>query len=95
MKRLPFGNSAVAPRPAPECTPQRDRRARATLERALGALSLPDPGVRETISRYEAHNDRSLFKSLHELQRQQAARRGDAVTAPVVVDVTGVSDGDQ
>lgn len=56
--------------------------------------SLPEPPVMEKLSRYEAHIDRSLFKTLHELQRLQAARRGDAVPAPVVVDVdvTGVAD---
>ena len=50
----------------------------------------------DTIPRYEPHIDRSLYEALHKLQRLQAARRGEAVPAPVVVDVdvTGVSDGD-
>jgi len=38
-------------------------------------------------SRYEAHIERGLYKALHELQRLQAARSGQAVAAPVAVDV--------
>jgi hypothetical protein len=51
----------------------------------------------DTIPRYEPHIDRSLYEALRELQRLRAARRGDAVPAPVVVDVevTGVSGGEQ
>ena len=43
-------------------------------------------------TRYEAHIERGLYKALHELQRLQAARSGEAVPAPVAVDVevTGV-----
>ena len=55
--------------------------------------SLPEPAIRDNLSRYEAQIDRSLYKTIHELKRLQADRRGDAVTAPVVVDITG--DGDQ
>ena len=39
-----------------------------------------------TLSRYESTLERSLFKALHELQRLQAERQGDAVP-PEAVDV--------
>jgi len=39
------------------------------------------------LSRYETSIERSLHRTLHELQRLQAARRGETVPAPVVVDV--------
>ena len=42
--------------------------------------------------RYEASIERGIYKALHELQRLQAARNGQNVPAPVVVDVD-VSDG--
>jgi len=37
--------------------------------------------------RYETSIERGLYRALHELQRLQAARRGEAVAAPVAVDV--------
>ncbi len=42
--------------------------------------------------RYESHIERGLFHTLHELQRLQAARKGQPVAAPAVldIDVTGV-----
>lgn len=39
------------------------------------------------LSRYEAGIERAFFRSLHELQRLQAARLGQAVPVPAVVDV--------
>jgi hypothetical protein len=44
------------------------------------------------LSRYEAALERSLFRSLHELQRLQASRGGAAVPPPVAVDVTLLED---
>lgn len=41
----------------------------------------------ESVVRYEGSIDRALFRSLHELQRLQAARRGQDVPAPGVLDV--------
>lgn len=45
------------------------------------------------LSRYEAGVERGLYKALHELQRMQATRRGDAVPPPQVVDATIGGDG--
>ncbi len=39
------------------------------------------------LSRYETSLERGLYRALHELQRLQAARTGQAVDAPRVVDV--------
>jgi hypothetical protein len=47
----------------------------------LGATSL------QSITRYEAHLERSLYRALHEYQRLQGLRAGGKVPAPVVVDV--------
>jgi hypothetical protein len=43
--------------------------------------------VMSKLMRYESHIERGLYKALHELQRLQAARSGERVPAPVVVDV--------
>ena len=44
-------------------------------------------GSIEKIIRYESFIEKSIYKSLHELQRIQAVRSGDKVPAPLVVDV--------
>jgi hypothetical protein len=41
----------------------------------------------QLISRYEATLERSLYKALHELQRLQAARNGQAVLLPQTIDL--------
>ena len=40
-----------------------------------------------TLHRYEAATERGVFRALHELQRQQAARRGEHVPPPMALDV--------
>ena len=47
---------------------------------------LPDERELEKISRYETTLERSLVRSLHELQRLQAARNG-GISAPMALDV--------
>ena len=44
--------------------------------------------------RYQSHIERSMYRALHELQRLQAARRGEKVAAPTAIDiaVSGVSE---
>ncbi len=39
------------------------------------------------ISRYETSMERSLFKTLHELERRQALRQGKEVPVPLAVDI--------
>ena len=40
------------------------------------------------LHRYEAHIERGLYRALHELQRLQATRQGQAVPAPMALDIT-------
>jgi hypothetical protein len=42
----------------------------------------------QNLSRYETTIERSLQRALHELERWQARRKGEAVMAPIAVDVT-------
>ena len=39
------------------------------------------------LSRYETTSEGGMFRAMHELERLQAARAGQSVSAPVVVDV--------
>ena len=41
----------------------------------------------ERIMRYEASIERGIFKSLHELQRLQAIRKGEKISAPIALDI--------
>ena len=45
------------------------------------------PDALSKLSRYETTIERGLYRALHELQRLQAIRTGQAVTPPVAVDV--------
>jgi hypothetical protein len=59
--------------------------------RNLGYAFLSDaegPQCLGKLSRYESGLERSMYRALHELQRLQAARAGQAVPPPVTVDVT-------
>lgn len=47
----------------------------------------------DLVMRYESHLERSLHKTLHELERMQALRAGQSVSAPMVIDVTTDNDG--
>jgi hypothetical protein len=58
------------------------------LDRHRRANLLPAETEMSRITRYEASIERSLYKSLHELQRMQAVRQGQHVPPPVAVDVT-------
>lgn len=53
----------------------------------LRTSSMVENGGIEKIIRYENSIERSIYKSLHELQRIQAERRGEKITAPVAIDV--------
>jgi hypothetical protein len=50
------------------------------------ALLLPDETL-DKVSRYETTLERSLFRTIHELQRLQAARTGGPLLPPASVDV--------
>jgi hypothetical protein len=40
------------------------------------------------LTRYEAALERSMYRALHELERAQAARQGERVALPTMLDVT-------
>lgn len=44
--------------------------------------------VLELVTRYGASAERSMMAALHEIERRQARRQGQAVAAPLAVDVT-------
>lgn len=47
-----------------------------------------------TLSRYEAALERSMYRALHQLERTQAARNGEAVPVPEAIDIdVAVSEG--
>lgn len=68
----------------------------ASPEHDLKSISLGEAVTRQIqtndvigkLHRYEAHIERSLFRCLHELQRLQASRQGQAVPAPMALDIT-------
>lgn len=65
---------------------------RQAFERACAANILPDQDVVERVIRYEAHLNRQLLTSLHELEALQARRMGRA--APLArLDVAGLPEG--
>jgi len=63
------------------------RDAETTLRQGLRSrLLLPAQGL-EKIARYETHLERSLHKTLHEIQRLQALRAGNPRALPMALDV--------
>lgn len=63
-----------------------DTRAAAVDEERRERL-IPDETTLNKVSRYEAHLERSFFRTLHELQRLQAARSGMVLPPPAAVDL--------
>ena len=63
-----------------------DYRTQFTLGRIIHE-DLKTRNALTTFQRYESAIERSLFKSLHELQRLQSARHGGSAPIPVALDV--------
>lgn len=57
------------------------------LERFRRKWLIPGDATLDKVSRYETALERSFYKNLHELQRLQAKRTGEAVPAPSVMDI--------
>jgi hypothetical protein len=57
------------------------------LERENRSRMLLEPSVLGTVTRYESNLERSFFRTLHEIQRLQAARSGAVVPLPAALDV--------
>jgi hypothetical protein len=63
------------------------RRVQAKEARLRQQRLLPNEKALTTITRYESHLSRQTLQALHELQRLQAVRAGQAVPAPAALDV--------
>jgi hypothetical protein len=59
----------------------------------IGAVFECSPGEMTRLSRYEIALDRTLHRAYVMLERRQARRRGEAVPAPISVDVTSEIEG--
>ena len=64
-----------------------DMRMKFTLGRVM-LENLKSLNTLSTFHRYESSIQRTLFKSLHELQRLQAARHGGPATIPAALDLS-------
>lgn len=75
---------SVASRARRELQKARDAAGLAShaLDRARRQRLLPSPVVLEQVVRYEAHLERCLFRTLHELERRQSRRAGMPVVPP-------------
>jgi hypothetical protein len=70
-----------------ECWRKADIGVREDID--IAAAFDSDPNEMSALSRYEASLDRSLNRAYVQLERRQARRRGEAVSAPIAVSVTG------
>jgi len=95
-----MGHTTLDPKDAPKSERENCREAIQLEQDAIRASVSPDTsmgrafihdakteGALTRLSHYEASMERGLFRSLHELQRLQAARAGQAVAPPMVLDV--------
>ncbi len=75
---------------------QKERRNYLDKDEGVGGAFINAARHDDTFSkfcRYEAHIERGMYRALHELQRLQAARSGDKVSPPAVLDVNVSQDG--
>jgi hypothetical protein len=87
---LPHGDVTVIDEAAHAAALERGRQAAVRKEGdipMLGRAFLAHEGTFAALSRYESNIERGAYKALHELQRLQAARSGQAVPLPVAADV--------
>ena len=66
-------------------------------QETLAATFLHDatgPNALAKVARYESALERGLYRALHELERLQARRAGEAVPPPAAVEVNGAALGD-
>jgi len=73
-------------REANEARTRYEERA-AEADRGVRKALLPEDKTLDKLSRYEAHLERGLFRTLHELERLQASRSGAALPPPAALDV--------
>ena len=63
------------------------RKAKASDLAMIGDAFTRDTEALAKLSRYEASISRNLFRTLHELERRQAARQGKDVPVPLALDI--------
>lgn len=66
---------------------ERRRRWKLLLDRENCSRTLLEPEILDKVARYESGLERSFFRTLHEIQRMQAARTGAVVSPPAAIDV--------
>jgi hypothetical protein len=66
---------------------ERQRRGKMEFDRLIHGRMLLEPDILDKVARYEGALERSLFRTLHELQRLQAAQSGVAIPPPAAVEV--------
>jgi hypothetical protein len=66
---------------------ERAQRWKLLLDRENCSRTLLEPEVLDKVARYETGLERSFFRTLHEIQRLQAARTGAVVSPPAAIDV--------
>lgn len=59
------------------------------LQAIRSHLSLPDKEAMERILRYETTINRQLFQAMNQLERLQRQRKGEAVPAPINIEISG------
>jgi hypothetical protein len=55
------------------------------VESEILSRSLPPAGPSDKILRYDAHIERQLYRAMHQLERLQRLRKGEAVPPPLTV----------
>ena len=105
LEGLDFPGITIVNKQAHDKAMKAAKKARSLQEQELPTLGLAflkdarRNSALSNVSRYEATINRAVYRTLHELQRRQAAREGGKVLAPLAVDVnvdvgpTGPADG--
>jgi hypothetical protein len=81
-----YATAVIRARGELACARAERKRVLMQLDRGRRLRLLPGSQDMEKIGRYEGHIERGLYRTLHELQRLQAAREG-LIAAPLAVDV--------
>jgi hypothetical protein len=87
---FPSVRDAAAANEGQQRLAERQQQWEMKIDRLIHGRMLLEPDVLDKVARYEGALERSLFRTLHELQRIQAAQSGVAVPPPAVVDVDTV-----
>ena len=93
LEGLDFPGITIVNKQAHDKAMKAAKKARSLQEQELPTLGLAflkdarRNSALSNVSRYEATINRAVYRTLHELQRRQAAREGGKVVAPLVVDV--------